>query len=193
MGAQSFIHTIESESARNGFVTLTEDATMRYGNGAYNGSINTCSMGRCKRSYDVYSEKNEREAYRYIESVQNGEKWYADYIDLGVAYYLIRTVKKVNKEYTAVYRQKFVVVDYDGKMLHTADTKPEADKKAIELRLQGKPVMVKKMQVKLSGNDVVAEFKVEEKRQKTKPNLKQADNRVVIPIHKYIFFGWASC
>lgn len=193
MGAQSFIHTVESGNARGGFFKLYDDATMRYGSGSYNGSINTCDMGRCKKSYAVYSEKNEKEAYKYIDSVRNGEKWTADYIDLGVAYYLIRTVKKVNKEYTAVYRQKFVVIDYNGKILHTADTKPDADKKAIELRLNGSDVMVRKMQVKLSGNDVVAEFKVEEKRQKTKPKLKQADNRVVIPIHKYIFYGWASC
>lgn len=193
MGAQSFIHTVEREDARQAFGQLYEDATAKYGSGAYNGSINTCSMGRCKKSYDVYSEKNEREAYEYIRAMSNGEKWYAHYIDLGVAYYLVRTVKKVNKEYTAKYRQKFVVVDYDNKILFKADTKPDADKKATELRLKGKPVMVRKMQTLLSGNDVVAEFKVEEKRQRTKPKLKQADNRVVIPIHKYVFFGWASC
>lgn len=193
MGAQSFIHTIECEDARKGFELLYENATAQYGNGSYNGSINTCSMGHCEKAYAVYSDKNEREAYEYIRAIDNGEKWFAHYIDLGVAYYLVRTVKKANKEYTAKYKQKFVVERYDGKMLYAADTKPVADKKAMELRLKGEAVMVKKTQVRLSGNDVVSEFNVEEKRQRTKPKLKQADNRVVIPIHRYIFFGWASC
>ena len=196
MGARSFNHVIQASSAGKAFDMLHGSATYEYGHDSYNGTISTCSMGRCVKSYGVYSKKNTQEAQKIIEDRDNGEKYRADYIDLGVSHYEIREVKKTNREYTAKYKQKFVVRDISieghGKVYDKFDTKPQADALAIKLALEGKEVCVMKQMVKLSGNDTVAEFDVKTKVQKTKPKLKANDKRVVIPIHVYCFFGWAG-
>ena len=111
MGAQSFCTTIIAENARQAFEMLTGEATYEKGHDHYNGTISTCSMGRCRRSYNTYSKKNEKEAYEFIEKDGNGEKWVASYIDLGVIKYVKRTIKKVVKTYDAKYKQKFCVIN----------------------------------------------------------------------------------
>ena len=192
MGAQSFIHTAYAETAGKAFDELYNDAVTRHGNDSYNGTISTCSMGRCIKTFASPTKTNEQAARKLIEERDNGEKWTAHYIDMGIDHYIIRTVKKNNKDYTAKYKQKFAVVgEFSGKVLKTYDTKPPADKEAIRLALDGKDVVVKKMMIKLSGNDTVASFSVETKRM-DKCSLKNTDKRKVVPIHKYIFFGWAA-
>ena len=66
-------------------------------------------MGRCKKKFDKYSKKNENEAYKYIDEIGNGDKWVADYIDLGPVKYEVATYKRVHqdgasKNYNMKYR-----------------------------------------------------------------------------------------
>lgn len=196
MGACTFYKTCEAETARKAFEELTGDAAYEYGHGRYNGTISTCSMGRCVKTFAEYNKDNVIIADKIIKDLGCGSKWKADYIDLGVAYYIVREVKKTNKTYNAKYKQRFVVCDGDTQLPlrseKSYETKPEADKRAIELALEGKDVCVRKTMVKLSGNDVVSLFEFTEKRTEKKPKLKAQDTRTVVPVHKYIFFGWAA-
>jgi hypothetical protein len=195
MGAQSFVHTIEAASASEAFNRLVESAIYHHGNDSYNGTISTCSMGRCKKSFSDCSKKTEKEARDFIEAQDNGEKWIAHYVDLGVVRSEEITVKKKPKKYTAVYKQLFgVYSDETGRLINsraTFKTKGEADTYAIKCILDGNNVTVKKCPVHISGNDVVSEFeiakKVIKKSSATKPNSK------IIHVHKYMFYGWASC
>lgn len=196
MGARSFNRVIQASSAGKAFDELHDSATYEYGHDSYNGTISTCSMGRCIKSYKTYSKKNAQEAQKIIENMGCGEKYRANYIDLGISHYEIREVKKTNREYTAKYKQKFVVRDISiegyGKVYDKFDTKPKADALAIKLSLEGKEVCVMKQMIRLSGNDTVAEFDVKVKSQKTKPKLKPNEKRIIVPIHVYCFFGWAA-
>lgn len=195
MGAQSFIHTVEASSAREAYESLVAEARHNRGHDSYNGTISTCSMGRCRQSYASPTKANEKKAYQYIEDHDNGQKWTADYIDLGVVKYVKTSVKKVVRTYDAKYKQKFCVINMEnGRRLDACDTKGEADEKAMKHTLDGKWVTVIKDMVKLSGNNTVSEFKVETKTYTSKPKINKSEKHVrVNEIHKYIFYGWASC
>ena len=198
MGGCSFFHTIESKSERDAYEELREEAVSLYGHRSLNGTISTCDSCRTIKTFSTYDKKNLEKARKIAEDMDYGNKWEAYCIDLGIVYYLVRTVKKTNKTYDEKYKQKFVVCDaFTEKPLTPAknyqfDTKPPADKKALQCTLGGKEVCVRKTMVKLSGNDTVSKFTVEEKKAEKKPKLKAMDNRVVIPIHKYAFFGVAA-
>ena len=86
MGAQSFIHTKEATSPSEAFDELVDYATYKYGHDAYNGTISTCSLGRRRTPLNLkpkYCKENESIAYKFVQDNDNGEKWVADYIDLG--------------------------------------------------------------------------------------------------------------
>ena len=97
MGAISFIKTVEARNANDGFSMLVEDARYSRGHDSYNGTISTCSMGGCVKTFSTYNKKNETEARKIISDKDNGVKWVAQYIDLGVVYYEETTVKKIKK------------------------------------------------------------------------------------------------
>lgn len=193
MGGISFINRIDASTARIAFDNLVSDAIYNNGNNPYNGTISTCDTMKHVKTFDKYCEKNVAKAEKMVdETLSSCTKYVAYYIDLGVKYYQIREVKKVNKEYTAKYKQMFTVRDVDDKVLKTFDTKPKADSFALQQTLLGNFVTVKKQMVKLHGNDTVTTFTIKKRTQKTKPKLKQNDKRVVVPIHSYIFYGFAG-
>ena len=196
MGAVSFMHIEEGFNARDVCEALAAEATRRRGSNAYNGTISTCSFGRCYRSFATWSKENEQAVIAELNARQHRwVKWQADYVDLGVCGYMVVTVKKTNAEYTAKYKQKFVVCDRFGTKSYGAfDTKPLADAAACTLALQ-KPdgdFCVRKTMVRLEGNDEVASFRVEKKRVNKKPKVTSGPNVRVYPIHKYVFFGFAA-
>lgn len=141
MGAESFIRGVKATSAKEAFRILVEEADRDYGARSYNGSISTCSMGRCRKRYNKPTETNRKDAYKFIDSVDNGEKWKADYIDLGVVEYKVLTLKKVNVPGdSAVIRVKYVVRerDYrgDGRLIKVFDTKKSADDYVLSLAIR---------------------------------------------------------
>ena len=203
MGAQAFIHEVTAKSAKEAFDLLIEQANREYGIESYNGSINTCNMGSCKKKFDKYSKSNEDKAYKLINELQNGAKWTADYIDLGIEKYESVTWKRVHKDGASknyrmkyrVFKYNFKTMDYDIETEFYFDTKPEADKKAMVLSVKDDVKhAVKKIYVPLDNkNLIVAETECERKTYKTEPKLKPIPERKVYKYHKYIFFGWASC
>ena len=200
MGATNFDHVVSGYNVREVFDDLVEDAIFENGNDSYNGTISTCSLGRCKLQFEKYSESNLKKAYKFVESNDWGEKWTANYIDLGVKEYHVLTIKKrnVGKE-NPVYKMKFVVKpshsNSDDYPTHRSfSTKTEADQYAMEQTLK-KDIShsVTKEYVLEKGDSVLTETYIEKKVYKSKPNLKPMANRKIVPVHVYLFYGWASC
>lgn len=200
MGATNFLHEIEAYSAREGFDMLIADANQRHGTESYNGSINTCSMGGCTLRFDKHTKTNEQKGYKHIEDKDYGNKWEADYVDLGIIGYDLVSVKKQKVEYGAEFKLKFVVVKLnffsEEPTKYFYDKKTDADAKALELSLSSDcnyGVKKEYVNVKKNGTTFCTKIVKEVKRYKTKPNLKDMKNKKLHAVHKYIFYGWASC
>lgn len=198
MGAEAFINKIQGTDARTCFDRLIEKANVQYGINGYNGSINTCDFGSCKKRYDKYSLANEKEALKLIQLWHNGRKWSADYIDLGVISYEVTTFKKELVKSTPKYKLSYAVNELHlfsiTKMVKSFKTKTEADNYAIQLSKKNmdKSYVVTKEYVLIEGKKEVTNIIRDVKTYKSKPKLKDMPNRVVVPIRKYIFFGYAS-
>lgn len=86
MGAESFILKKKAKSVIDAFQELVEYYEYEYGHNAYNGTISTCDLGRNHTPLNLkpnYCKENEEKAYQFIDDHDNGDKWVADYIDLG--------------------------------------------------------------------------------------------------------------
>ena len=194
MGAQSFCLTVDATDARTAFETLFEDAIYDRGHDKYNGTISTCSMGCCKLSFDKFVASNTKKAEKLIRELDNGEKWVAHNIDLGVTGYTQTTAKKVPRTANAQYAWKFKVINCEtGKMVDSRayfDTKEEARKKAIACAEKGLWVAVtNKEKILISGSNVMEEYHPETKALARKPKKMTSSMKA---IHRYIFFGWAA-
>jgi len=201
MGATSFIYKITGRTPKEAFDTLVAEANEQYGTELYNGSINTCSMGSCKKTFDKFNKATSKEAFKFIEDNGNGEKWTAHYVDMGVTSCVVTTVKKKAvdggkpqfKMQYCVYEHNTIAAMYTGDHF---DTKTDADKKAMELALKNdKKYTVTKEYVNIKENtsSIVTETVVEHKAYKAKPVLKEVSNRKAEEYHTYYFYGWASC
>lgn len=201
MGAESFIHEIEAKTARAAFDILTQQANESYGTEPYNGTINTCSMGSRTLKFDNFSAKNLDEAYKHINKLENGEKWQADYVDVGVSNYVVTTIKKVNVTgEKPIYKMQYCIYGHsnlgDFFTGYHYDTKTEADKIAIEFALKdSNEYRIKKEYTNTNkkANGIVSEIIIQNKSYKTKPKLKPLPNRKCEEVHTFIFYGWASC
>lgn len=195
MGAQSFYHTIEAYSPQQAFQMLYDDAVYERGNDPYSGTIATCGLGSCQKTFSTYKPENIEEANAIINRLEYGQKWRADFIDLGVVETQEITVKKNVKPYTADYKFLYgVYFSHTDKLVSsraTFKTKGEADNHAIALTLDGKDVQVRRRPVNQKGNDVVSTFEIIQK--KTNKRTTKKKNTVIKEKHKYIFFGWAAC
>lgn len=204
MGAQAFEETILAPTAKEGFDILYNEAIYQFGREAYNGTISTCSMAR-RPFYtfkDSYKESNYKKAMKMIEDDDYGEKWIAKYIDLGVVEYRLMKPKKINTEKEKPkYKLSYVVKENDymsskNTTIHNKlsfDTKSEAVSKAMQLASNNnKTYCINREYVIEKGNPEVARIEIEEKSYKSKPkNIPKGC--AIKEIHKYIFFGWASC
>lgn len=196
MGAISFIKRVQSENASLAFQELVGQAVYEHGKDKYNGTISTCSIGRCRRIFDKPSKNNLTLAYKFIEDHDNGEKRLADYIDLGISHYVIRKVTKVlPKSKTPVkFKPVFNIErDFDDKPVAQKETKKEAEETALNLTLKtGKEHYVRKSMKIVSGSADVSRFIISETQVAKKPSFKPNSKKVVVPIHEYIFYGWAA-
>lgn len=193
MGAQSFLESIKSHSAKEGFDILVEKAIQCNGSDSYNGTISTCDIGLCKKRFDKYSEKNIKEAYKYIEDINYGNKWQADYIDLGVVEYKVIKAVKKTYENSPKYKLKYIVESQMGFKVDSFTNKTDAVNKALELAAKNiQNYRVVKDYDLIEGNNLLVRCSPEEKSYKTKPKKMPNGSRLV-EIHEYLFFGWASC
>jgi len=83
MGACNFSNMATAKNAGEAFDNLVEDAVYEYGHSGYNGTISTCCLGRCTLSFKKFDKANIDSAYKHIEDMDWGNKWTADYVDLG--------------------------------------------------------------------------------------------------------------
>ncbi|MGL5381847.1 hypothetical protein [Clostridium sp.] len=200
MGATNFVEEVTTTgTVRKAFDSLVSEYEREYGERSYNGTISTCSLGNCKLSFDKYSESNYKKAQKYIRDNDYGIKWQANYIDLGVVGYEVITVKKELLKNKPEYKLRFVISTYQCfEKIQTNfnySTKTEADDKALTLTLEsGVEHIVSKEYVLVNNSKSdCSRFYTDNKVYKNKPNLKPMKNRKVLPIRKYLFFGWASC
>lgn len=195
MGAQFFEHTIISTSATEAFKYLINEANEEYGTASYNGSINTCEMGRSTMTFTEYSKENEQKARDYIKE-HDGEKWVASYIDLGAVYYQKRDikVKLIKSNVKPVYETKYCVFEdkfgMSDKVFFSSKLKKEAIEYAKKEAVRtGHSLFVIKDRILVKGKEDCSEVIAICKKLDKKPK----DMTNVIAYHKYIFYGWASC
>ena len=195
MGAESFIIKEKGRSIGEVFDRLVEESIYDNGHDAYSGSISTCSLGRCVKSFDTYDKDNEIVARHIIKEKDNGVKWRADYIDLGVCGYEEVTVTKEKQKVDAVTETRYGVFDEVCEKLVHRDahfaTAKEAEAFAQEWAKKGEECNIKKYKRKISGNDISTKFKVTVKQVDKMPKRKKKGVEVY-PIHKYMIYGWAA-
>lgn len=197
MGAVNFVEEIKAQSAKEGFEVLVSEAISNFGAHEYNGTISTCCMAECTLRFNKYSKSNEKKAMDFIEKDDYGVKWEANYIDLGVIEYKVVTVKVSNtKDFkNPEYKIKYVVRDMQERRIGSADTKTEASNiaKRHSLRdMEGCFISKEYELVNSKQNNIIAETNIEIKTYKTEPKLKDIPGRRIVPIHKYLFYGWAA-
>jgi hypothetical protein len=198
MGAISFCKTVEGTNINDVYERLVKDAIRTHGDDSYNGTISTCHLNsRATKSYSNYSIKNEKESMKWIAESENyGEKWEARYVDLGVIGYDVVSIKKKTIKSNAEFKMQYCVYEdtysSDNKLLAHKDTKKAADDEAIKFALKGKNVIVKKDYIKIKGDNITTKFEVIKKRYKSKPKMQESDTKKIIPIRKFILYGWAA-
>lgn len=194
MGAEAFCIVTENTDARKAFNALVEEAREEYGNRSYNGTISTCSMGRCAKTYNQFSEETLNDARKFVEDCEYGHKWVAQYIDLGVCGYETVEIKRHSRKSDAKFKMGYVLYDEDGKRRGDANTKGEAEGKAMKLAYENNmTITIKKEHRRISGNSVVCEVSLKRTFSEKRPRLTRAPGKEIVPIHKYMFYGWASC
>lgn len=194
MGAQAFTHEVVAKNAKEAFLALVEDADQEYGTRSYNGSINTCQMGSCKKTFDICNKENLKKAYEFIDEKDNGSKWTADYIKMGVDHYELYETKKESVTPNVKYELQYCVHEMfrDTTLAHSK-TKKEAVEIAEKMALKnGVSLVVDKEYVAVSGNARAAKITVKKTELKTAPK-KLKDNTICEPFYRFIFYGWASC
>lgn len=200
MGAQNFWHVAEGLNIREVYEKLRDDAISEYGHDPYNGTISTCNLsGRPMKVFGEYKKSNETAMMKWIaEDEDYGVKGTARYIDLGIIGYKVRELKKINHAPTAEFKMRFCVVEIDysrgNKVLKYYENKKEADTMAMIGVMSGRNLQVEKrhVNVKPTASSVTTTFSVTEKMYKTKPKLQDNSGRIVVPIHRYLLYGWAS-
>lgn len=195
MGATDLMFLEEGTSITEIYSELVEDADVEYGIGLYNGSINTCSLGRCKMRFDKFTKTNLKKAEKYVEEQDYGTKNEINYIDLGIVGWDITEVKKNVKKANPKYKNQYVAKDVENNEMKSFDTKTLADNYAMKQTLKGKGTyIVTKEPILVEGSSVVTEVTKTTRRHKsvTRPKLKQQEMRKVRPVHKYLLYGMAS-
>ena len=169
-------------SAKLAFDKAKREAIKMYGKNPFSGTIATCTMGTCQMEFDRYLKYNDSKAMRLIKELGYGD----DNVH----------VKRDVHQYDAVYRQRYIVTDLDGKVLepaadHTFEFKGQADEKALSYVLLGEEVMVRKAMVILSGGDVVTTFSnvATKETQPTEPAFKKTDFDNYFPEYEFWFFA----
>lgn len=195
MGAMRFCVVENGRNASEVFDRLAEEARLEYGNDSYNGTISTCSLcEKPSKTYSTYSAKVEDEAYRFIESQNYGEKWVANYIDLGVCGYELVEIKRKGRKSDAKFQMMYNIYNESGKIVGSEKIKASAEHKAMEYALKAdEQVIIKKEQTAVRGDSRVCDVAIERKFFEKKPRIPRAPGKELVAIHKYMFYGLAAC
>lgn len=196
MGSCSYYITTEGATSREAFEGACQRNERMYGCDYYSGRMNSANTPsfRVVKTFDTYKESNKKEADKIITAKNHGEMGVASVIDLGVKYWVVRSVKVKTQTPTATRKMSFVVCDLAGNTVRPAksnifDTMKGAREKLerIVLETGNDEYQIKKKYVVLSGSETCATVELTEKKVKTKPKKGNA-----IPIHEYVIFGFAA-
>lgn len=203
MGGISKYFDIDATSSEVAYNRIINSEKRQHGEGFYNGSAATCRHGYCKLKFDEYSEKNMDEINSYIDSVNGGEKYVLDYCDAGVVGYLLVTTKtEVGKQgkpngiaYQVYARNKELYGDklkWVGHYYNKNDALKDAER--LSLSAIGNPSTT--YVVRDYGEDSVQEkddlYRIVKTSQKVDKIVETKKGQVLIPLHKFVFFGFAS-
>lgn len=195
MGAQSFTHQIVASNAQEAFKMLVERAEEEYGTDSYNGTISTCQMGRCTKRFETPTKSNIEKAYEWIEKNDYGEKWVAQYIDLGIDHYEIYEAKKECKTPDVKYEMAYCIYPaFSTNRVAYKKTRKEAIDFAKQLALKdGDDYLVLKEYVAPKNQSALAATISISKTSVEKLPKRLERGKTSKAFHSYIFYGWASC
>lgn len=195
MGATKFCTIAQGHNVNEVFNRLVEEAKREYGTDCYNGTISTCTLhGTPAKTFENYKPENDVEAVNYVQRHNYGEKWVANFIDLGVCGYEIVEVSRNRNDNTATFAKMHVVYNEDGKAICKEKQLKVAKEKAVDYALEhGCDVHIKYEYIKVQGSSVVCEYTCKRTFSKTMPYVKENQRRKIVPVHKYMFYGWAAC
>lgn len=191
MGAVSFHYEFEtSKSAYQEIKDMQERAKKRYGDDPYNGSITTCDrINRVVKLSDIYSKKADAKANAYIEKDNWGRKREISVLDLGICGYEKVTVKKktiASKRKTAIV---YVLRTYGEKFIRSFNDKTKAIDAMLSYATEHQEnCYINKENSMVEGTPTIMEAIVTKKTYKTKPK----DMTNVLPVHKYVIYGFAA-
>lgn len=198
MGACPFLVEWTGSDYRDGFRELVREAEYEYGTDPYNGSISTCSLhrGAPTRISDRYNKTAEKKALKYLEEKDDGVKWYAKVLDLGVVDYQIVSYKKRPGKKAEARWETFYVVYEDVKRLKSFKTLAEANRylKTVVAKADGSAdeYRIEKQSLNIGGNTTAAAYEWSCRTTKTKPK-RIPQGAVLRERHKFFYYGWASC
>lgn len=195
MGATNFCIIQQGRDVHKVFEQLITEARNEYGNDPYNGTISTCSLrGAPAKSFETYKPANEKEAVDYVQRHNYGDKWVANYIDLGICGYEIIEVSRNRRDNTASFAKMHVVYDEMGHAICHEKQLKVAKEKAVDYALKyGCDVFIRYEYVKTEGSSTICEYSCKKTFSETKPRVQENQRRRIVPVHKYMFYGWAAC
>lgn len=201
MGAASFCKSITAKTASEGFDYLVEEAEHEYGHDSYNGTISTCTLGRCRKQFDKLTKTSLKETEKLVDKyLNNNSKCIADYINCGLERMVLVTVENKRGQYKKpVYKEQYCLYvgkdkfPYDERLLDTKDTLKEAKEYAGKYALkEGRQVTIRKERTLVKGETTVAEVVIKRRVIKTIPKTLKP-NQKIEKYYKFVYFGWASC
>lgn len=201
MGSTNFFQSITARSASEGFDYLVEEAEHEYGHDCYNGTISTCSLGRCRKQFDKLTKTSLKETEKLVDKhLSDTSKGSADYINCGLERMVLVTVENKRGQYKKpVYKEQYCIYagkdmfPYDERLLDTKDTLKAAKEYAGKYALkEGREVSIRKERTLVKGETTVAEVVIKRREIKSIPKTLKP-NQKIEKYYKFVYFGWASC
>lgn len=200
MGATNFAITWIGTDYKDGYRILCAENEREYGYDPYNGTISTTHLSR--RNPTKIAERNsataDRKAKKFLEDHDYGEKWECRVLDLGIVGYEVSKFVKVPHTTADAQFQTRYIAYADELEIGTYKTATEARaalEKAIALPRYAKTEFfhVEKKAVKVAGKSTTTcAYERQTRVAKTKPKT-TPKGATITPIHKFVYYGWASC
>ena len=200
MGATNFAIEWTGTDYEQGFRRLANEAEREYGWDSYNGTISTTRLSRTRphKIADRYTKTADKRAEAYLEKVDYGRKWETQVLDLGITGYEISKFVKVPHTKADAQFQTRYVAYADSYEIGTYKTAAEA-RAALEDAIarprysKTRYFHAEKKSVKVAGKSTTTcAYERQTRVTKTKPKT-TPKGATVTPIHKFVFYGWASC
>ena len=182
------------------FEEIRERDRELYGSDYYSGSFGSAHLARTRTISKLYSKESEKIALRYLKEEEENDSSYGNEIqglDLGIVGYDIITVQKVK----ATGKPPKYVMQYciykdgykDERPFKTYDISDRkiAEEKLLELGIHYPFATMTKEPILESGSSTITSIKVTSKRV-TKEPKKIPAKATLLPIHKYLFYGWVK-